>query len=198
MNRVSPRTRRTSSPFAFPGAPSRLEGRDEIVNWMAPVSSTRPTRHGSAVSDRLDWLPPVLASLDLPFVIERPDELRGLVIALADRLTASARRSPPYAWLRPPRAACRTARSSRRHECRLLPGGCRSASERPERPVTRSHAHLEEPSFPNRPSGGSRADAQRLAATQCSQAAWRRARRPARAHASRLLGARLAAGLPLL
>ncbi len=45
--------------------------------------------------ERLDWLPPVLASLDRPFVIERPDELRGLVAALADRLAASARRTPP-------------------------------------------------------------------------------------------------------
>jgi predicted DNA-binding transcriptional regulator YafY len=43
-------------------------------------------------AERLDWLPPVLASLDRPFVIERPDELRDLVIALADRLAASARR----------------------------------------------------------------------------------------------------------
>jgi predicted DNA-binding transcriptional regulator YafY len=41
-------------------------------------------------AERLDWLPPVLASLDLPFAIERPEELRGLVIALADRLRASA------------------------------------------------------------------------------------------------------------
>jgi predicted DNA-binding transcriptional regulator YafY len=48
-------------------------------------------------AERLDWLPPVLASLDRPFVIERPDELRGLVVALADRLTTSARRSPPHA-----------------------------------------------------------------------------------------------------
>jgi predicted DNA-binding transcriptional regulator YafY len=48
-------------------------------------------------AERLDWLPPVLASLDRPFVIERPDELRGLVVALADRLTASARSSPPHA-----------------------------------------------------------------------------------------------------
>ncbi|MDX3759930.1 YafY family protein [Streptomyces sp. AK02-04a] len=45
--------------------------------------------------ERLDWLPPVLASLDLPFVIERPDELRELVVALADRLVNSARRRPP-------------------------------------------------------------------------------------------------------
>ncbi|MEU9476635.1 YafY family protein [Streptomyces sp. NPDC048191] len=46
-------------------------------------------------AERLDWLPPVLASLDRPFVIERPDELRDLVVALADRLTSSARRSRP-------------------------------------------------------------------------------------------------------
>ncbi|MEU1465994.1 WYL domain-containing protein [Streptomyces sp. NPDC005727] len=43
--------------------------------------------------ERLDWLPLVLASLDRPFVIERPDELRDLVIALADRLTSSARQA---------------------------------------------------------------------------------------------------------
>ncbi|MFJ4851120.1 MULTISPECIES: helix-turn-helix transcriptional regulator [unclassified Streptomyces] len=42
-------------------------------------------------AERLDWLPPVLASLDRPFVIERPAELRDLVTALADRLTACAR-----------------------------------------------------------------------------------------------------------
>jgi predicted DNA-binding transcriptional regulator YafY len=45
--------------------------------------------------EQLDWLPPVLASLDRPFVIEQPDELRGLTIALADRLAASARQGPP-------------------------------------------------------------------------------------------------------
>ena len=43
--------------------------------------------------ERLDWLPAVLASLDRPFVIERPDELRELVAALADRLAASARQA---------------------------------------------------------------------------------------------------------
>lgn len=42
---------------------------------------------------RLDWLPQQLAALDRPFVIERPDELRDLVIALAGRLTAHARRT---------------------------------------------------------------------------------------------------------
>jgi predicted DNA-binding transcriptional regulator YafY len=41
-------------------------------------------------AERLDWVPAVLASIDRPFVIERPDELRGLVSALAGRLAASA------------------------------------------------------------------------------------------------------------
>jgi hypothetical protein len=41
-------------------------------------------------AERLDWLPPVLASLDLPFAIEQPDELRELVIAFAERLGAFA------------------------------------------------------------------------------------------------------------
>jgi predicted DNA-binding transcriptional regulator YafY len=44
-------------------------------------------------AERLDWLPPALASLDRPFVIERPDELRDLVTALADRLASSARQA---------------------------------------------------------------------------------------------------------
>jgi hypothetical protein len=45
-------------------------------------------------AERLDWLPPLLASLDLPFVIEQPDELRRLVSALAGRLAAAARTVP--------------------------------------------------------------------------------------------------------
>jgi predicted DNA-binding transcriptional regulator YafY len=43
-------------------------------------------------AESLDWLPAVLAALDLPFVIERPDELRDRVVALADRLAASGRK----------------------------------------------------------------------------------------------------------
>ena len=43
-------------------------------------------------AERLDWLPAVLASLDRPFVVERPDELRDLVLAFASRLADSARR----------------------------------------------------------------------------------------------------------
>jgi predicted DNA-binding transcriptional regulator YafY len=44
-------------------------------------------------AERLDWLPPLLASFDRPFVIERPDELRNLVIALAQRLASYARQA---------------------------------------------------------------------------------------------------------
>ncbi|MFI7420531.1 helix-turn-helix transcriptional regulator [Nonomuraea sp. NPDC049684] len=44
-------------------------------------------------AERLDWLPAVLAALDRPFVIERPGELRDLVLAAADRLAARARRA---------------------------------------------------------------------------------------------------------
>ncbi|MFE7265726.1 helix-turn-helix transcriptional regulator [Streptomyces sp. NPDC057592] len=44
-------------------------------------------------AERLDWLPPVLAALDRPFVIERPSELRALVTAFADRLASQALRT---------------------------------------------------------------------------------------------------------
>ncbi|MFG1959224.1 helix-turn-helix transcriptional regulator [Nonomuraea sp. NPDC049028] len=44
-------------------------------------------------AERLDWLPALLAALDRPFVIERPGELRDLVVALADRLASHARRT---------------------------------------------------------------------------------------------------------
>jgi predicted DNA-binding transcriptional regulator YafY len=41
-------------------------------------------------AEQLDWIAPLLASVDRPFVIERPDELRELVKALANRLAANA------------------------------------------------------------------------------------------------------------
>ncbi|MGV9665053.1 helix-turn-helix transcriptional regulator [Nocardia niigatensis] len=41
-------------------------------------------------SERLDWIPPILATLDRPFTIEQPAELRTLVTEFADRFTARA------------------------------------------------------------------------------------------------------------
>jgi predicted DNA-binding transcriptional regulator YafY len=51
--------------------------------------------HVQLQAERLDWLPPLLASLDRPFIVEQPDELRDLIAALASRLAASARRDRP-------------------------------------------------------------------------------------------------------
>ena len=46
-------------------------------------------------AERLDWPPPLLASLDSPFAVERLDELRDLIAVLASRLATSARRNAP-------------------------------------------------------------------------------------------------------
>ncbi|MBV7699360.1 YafY family protein [Streptomyces sp. TRM70350] len=79
---------------------TRLPAGVAIVEELpAPSSADPETERWSRVElrvDRLDWLPAVLASLDRPFIIERPEELRGLVESLAERLTNSARRSPPH------------------------------------------------------------------------------------------------------
>ncbi|MFI5669944.1 helix-turn-helix transcriptional regulator [Streptomyces sp. NPDC051704] len=78
---------------------SRLPSGVAIV--AEPASEGSPdaeAEHWSRVDmrvDRLDWLPAALASLDRPFVIERPEELRGLVTRFAERLAESARRKEP-------------------------------------------------------------------------------------------------------
>ncbi|MFD9661291.1 helix-turn-helix transcriptional regulator [Rhodococcus sp. NPDC059968] len=41
-------------------------------------------------AERLDWVPTLLAGLGLPFAVEHPDALRGLIRSLAERLTAAA------------------------------------------------------------------------------------------------------------
>ncbi|MCX5443616.1 MULTISPECIES: YafY family protein [unclassified Streptomyces] len=61
-----------------------LAGEDQVTDGWRRVELR---------AERLDWLPAVLASLDRPFVIERPDELRNLVIELADRLASYARQA---------------------------------------------------------------------------------------------------------
>ncbi len=78
---------------------TRLPASVAIVAEAESVSTAdSKTEHWSRVDLRthqLDWLPAVLAGLDLPFIIERPDELRDLVVALASRLAHSARRRSP-------------------------------------------------------------------------------------------------------
>ncbi|WP_030202715.1 YafY family protein [Streptomyces sp. NRRL S-87] len=73
--------------------PAGIASVEEPVPAEAADPQTERWLHVELRAERLDWLPPVLASLDRPFVIERPDELRDLVTALADRLAASARQA---------------------------------------------------------------------------------------------------------
>ncbi|MFJ6149820.1 helix-turn-helix transcriptional regulator [Micromonospora profundi] len=77
----------------------RIQGTVEQIRRRLPASVAE-VREGADEgwqdveirAESLDWLPGVLAALDLPFVIGRPDELRDRVVALAERLAASARR----------------------------------------------------------------------------------------------------------
>lgn len=76
---------------------ARLPASVATLEEVAPVPGADPAAGAwmrvELRVEKLDWLPPVLASLDRPFVIERPDELRDLVIALAARLTSCARQT---------------------------------------------------------------------------------------------------------
>ncbi|WP_329306544.1 YafY family transcriptional regulator [Streptomyces sp. NBC_01260] len=73
--------------------PASVATLEEVAPAEGADPATGPWQRVELRVEELDWLPPVLASLDRPFVIERPDELRGLVIALADRLASRARRA---------------------------------------------------------------------------------------------------------
>jgi predicted DNA-binding transcriptional regulator YafY len=71
-------------------------------------------------AERLDWLPPVLAAIDRPFVIERPAELRDLVGALAERLAACAA-DPDHGQQETDGATGPTAGPDRRSETEVRP-----------------------------------------------------------------------------
>jgi predicted DNA-binding transcriptional regulator YafY len=77
----------------------RVQGTPAQVRARLPATVARievadePWVRVEIRAERLDWLPPVLAALDLPFVVERPDELRDLVAALAERLATGAGRA---------------------------------------------------------------------------------------------------------
>jgi predicted DNA-binding transcriptional regulator YafY len=47
-------------------------------------------------AERLDWVPAVLAGLGLPFAVEHPEALRGLLRSLAQRLTTAANADTPH------------------------------------------------------------------------------------------------------
>uniref|UniRef100_A0AAU2V0C7 YafY family transcriptional regulator n=1 Tax=Streptomyces sp. NBC_00003 TaxID=2903608 RepID=A0AAU2V0C7_9ACTN len=73
--------------------PAGIATLEELPSAARADASAGPWCRVELRVERLDWLPGVLASLDRPFVIERPDELRALVADLAARLAASTR--PP-------------------------------------------------------------------------------------------------------
>jgi predicted DNA-binding transcriptional regulator YafY len=73
--------------------PASIASVEELAAGAGSDPATERWLRVELRAERLDWLPPLLASLDRPFVIERPDELRDLVIALADRLTSCARQA---------------------------------------------------------------------------------------------------------
>jgi len=65
------------------------------VEELPPGDSRRPHSIDGWVrvrfrAERLGWIPPLLASLDRPFVVEEPAELRAEVAALGRRLVAAA------------------------------------------------------------------------------------------------------------
>ncbi|MEY9846644.1 helix-turn-helix transcriptional regulator [Streptacidiphilus sp. MAP5-3] len=74
----------------LPASVASLEEREPAAGQDP---ATERWLHVELRAERLDWLPAVLAALDRPFVIERPDELRDLVTALADRLASYARQA---------------------------------------------------------------------------------------------------------
>ena len=78
---------------------ARLPASVATVEELPPAGDTDPQAERwfrvELQAERLDWLPSLLASLDRPFAVERPGELRDLIAALADRLATSARRNVP-------------------------------------------------------------------------------------------------------
>jgi predicted DNA-binding transcriptional regulator YafY len=91
--------------------PERLTRRLDAL--LGEVAFTGPAREAAApdagvllaLADAIRP-PGVLATLDRPFVIEHPDELRNLVRELAERLAGSALTPPPSRPRCPPDSGC--------------------------------------------------------------------------------------------
>jgi predicted DNA-binding transcriptional regulator YafY len=65
--------------------PASIATLEELRPSDGADPQTEPWFRVELHAERLDWLPPLLASLDRPFAVERPDELRDLITALASR-----------------------------------------------------------------------------------------------------------------
>jgi len=59
------------------------------VATVTPLTEAQGWTRVEIRAEQLDWVPAVLAALDADLVIEGPDELRGRVLALAQRLLAA-------------------------------------------------------------------------------------------------------------
>lgn len=74
----------------------RVRGTVEQIRarFPASVAAIRASEEGwqqlAIRAERLEWIVPTLAALDLPFEIEKPAELRDLVLAFAERLARRA------------------------------------------------------------------------------------------------------------
>lgn len=64
------------------------------VHEISTPPDTAPWVRVLIRAEQLDWIPPVLAGLDRPFIIEHPDALNDAVRALGRRLTAAATSDP--------------------------------------------------------------------------------------------------------
>ncbi|MCC4317650.1 helix-turn-helix transcriptional regulator [Streptomyces malaysiensis] len=78
-----------------PARDARAEAGGELAKTAGPSAAAREEEGGGWVrvrlrAERLEWVPSVLAWLDLPFVIEYPDALRDHVHTLARRLATCA------------------------------------------------------------------------------------------------------------
>ncbi|WP_199191550.1 helix-turn-helix transcriptional regulator [Amycolatopsis sp. CA-126428] len=82
QHEVSVRIRSTPEQIrsVFPASVATLEELDPGTSWV----------RARIRAQRLEWIPPLLAALDRPFVVEQPDALRDLVRALASRLAGHA------------------------------------------------------------------------------------------------------------
>ncbi|GAA1357669.1 hypothetical protein GCM10009596_09180 [Arthrobacter rhombi] len=72
----------------LPRSVARLERPDRAAD--RPCEDATPWHRAEIRAESLDWLPSVSAALDCEVVIDRPDELRNRVRAVAPRMLQAA------------------------------------------------------------------------------------------------------------